>query len=636
MNEPGVDPLVVVIIGAGPRGTGILERLLANAGVAELPRPLRVELVDPYPPGGGRVWREEQSSLMWMNAMAGNVTMFTDETVRCGGPIRPGPSLSEWAAADGTHWDVLGMSFASRQVQSRYLSWVFDRIVADTPDGVTVTVHETTATRLDGGHGERQTVWLAGRDEPLVADAVVLALGHQEAEPTEEDLRVAGFAARHGLRHLSSAYTADADLSGFKPGENVVLRGFGAAFVDVMALLTQGRGGEYVVEEGRLRYVPCGQEPVLWVGSRRGVPQRAKIAYRLCGQPAPLPRFFEAAALDEVLAGRERVDFHSDLWPLMAKEIGWGYYHELFTAHPHRVMSDWPEFAAAYAACAFDSAELRELVEAAVPEPADRFDLPALDRPLDGLWFTSLADVQLHVRKHVAADLRRRDEFIHSADLGAYYAMLSVNRQLRQLRAADKLSARSMVEDVHGWWQGFFEYYTSGPPAQRSRQLLALSEAGVLRFLGANMWVATDDDLGVFVAGSASTADSVEATALVEARLPRADLSRTTDPLLRALYDRGEATDHVLSDEDGFEHSSGLLLVSTTDFKVLDRDGNPHPRRYAIGPFTNVRHFATFATPRSNAVSFRQNDALARGALRVIGAGLPGSENPSSVKGSDT
>ncbi|WP_436494339.1 FAD/NAD(P)-binding protein [Actinokineospora sp. HUAS TT18] len=609
------EPLVVVIIGAGPRGTGILERLLANASVLDLPRPLRIELVDPYPPGGGRVWREQQSSLMWMNAMAGNVTMFTDDTVQCEGPIRPGPSLSEWAAADGTHWDVLGMSFASRQVQSRYLSWVFDRIVADAPPGVTVTVHETRATRLEGGHGERQTVWLADRDEPLVADSVILALGHQEAEPTEEDLRVAGFAARHGLRYLSSAYTADADLSGFKPGENVVLRGFGAAFVDVMALLTEGRGGEYVTEEGRLRYVPCGQEPVLYVGSRRGVPQRAKIAYRLCGSPAPLPRFFDAAALDEVLVDHERVDFYADLWPLMAKEIGWGYYHELFTAHPHRVMSDWPEFAAAYAECDWNSASMRELVEMAVLEPADRLDLAALDRPLDGLSLPGLADVQCRVRRHVAADLRRRNEFIHSADLGAYHAMLSVNRQLRQLKAAEKLSARSMVEDVHGWWQGFFEYYTSGPPAQRSRQLLALSEAGVLRFLGADMWVATDDDLGVFVAGSATTPDSVEATALVEARLPQADLSRTTDPLLRGLYLRGEATDHVLSDDDGFQHSSGLLLVSTSDFQVLDRAGTPHPRRYAIGPFTNVRHFATFATPRSNAVSFRQNDSIARGAL---------------------
>ncbi|HEY3605885.1 MAG TPA: FAD/NAD(P)-binding protein [Pseudonocardiaceae bacterium] len=616
------EPLVVAIIGAGPRGTGILERLLANVGDIPLSRPLRIELIDPFPPGGGRVWRQQQSALMWMNAMAGNITMFTDDTVRCAGPIRPGPSLAEWAAADGTHWEVLGMSFASRQVQGRYLGWVFDRILAECPDNVTVVVHETRATRLVGGPDERQWVWLADRAEPRIADAVILALGHQEAEPTEEDVRVAAFAARHGLRYLPYAYTADADLSAFKPGEDVVLRGFGAAFVDVMALLTEGRGGEYVMDKGRLRYLPCGEEPVLYVGSRRGVPQRAKIAYRLVGPQAPLPRFFDAALLDEELADRARIDFRADLWPLMAKEIGWAYYHELITGHPNRVTSGWPEFARAYAESEWDSMALRALIEATVPEPADRLDLAALDQPLAGLRFNGLDELQRHLRRHIAADLRRRNEFIHSADLGANQAMLSVNRQLRQLEATDRIPARSMVADVHGWWQGFFEYYTSGPPAQRGRQLLALSEAGLLRFLGADMWVATDER-GVFRAGSASMPDTVEATALVEARLPQADLSRTTDPLLRGLYERGEATDHVLVDDDGFEHSSGRLQVSTTDYRVLDRDGRSHPRRYAIGPFTNVWHFATFATPRSNAAAFRQNDSLARSVLRVISDSEP-------------
>ncbi|HEV2781549.1 MAG TPA: FAD/NAD(P)-binding protein [Actinophytocola sp.] len=623
MNQTETDPLVVVIVGAGPRGTGILERLLANVGEIPPPRPLRIELVDPYPPGGGRVWRAEQSSLMWMNAMAGNVTMFPDETVQCDGPIRPGPSLSEWVAADGKHWEVLGVSFASRQVQSRYLSWVFDHLVAECPSNVTVIVHATTATRLAGEPHSRQRVWLADQAEPLVADVVILALGHQEAELSEEDRRMAGFAARRGLRYLPNAYTADADLSGFRPGETVVLRGFGAAFVDVMALLTEGRGGEYRVEQGRLRYLPCGREPVLYVGSRRGVPYLPKISYRLCGAPAPLPRFFDAATLDERFAGRTRLDFRTDLWPLMAKEIGWGFYHELFTAHPNRVMARWGEFAAEYAAHDWDSPELRELIEEAVPETADRLDLPALDRPLKGLRFNGFDELQDHLRGHIAGDLRRRREFTHSPDLGAHHAMLSVNRQLRQLRATEKLSARSMVEDVHGWWQGFFEYYCSGPPAQRSRQLVALSQAGILRFLGADMWVVADEERGVFRAGSASTPATIEATALVEARLPRADLSRTTDPLLRGLYERGEATDDVLTDEDGFQHSSGLLLVSTTDFRVLDRDGRPHPRRFAIGPFTNVRHFATFATPRSNAVSFRQNDILARSALRVLAGDRP-------------
>src|ERR1043165_5846333 len=87
----------VVIIGAGPRGVGVLERLGANIdllGHGEL----EVHLIDPYPPGPGRVWRHAQSPLLRMNSMAEDVTMFTDDSVQCEGPIRPGPSLAQWAS----------------------------------------------------------------------------------------------------------------------------------------------------------------------------------------------------------------------------------------------------------------------------------------------------------------------------------------------------------------------------------------------------------------------------------------------------------------------------------------------------------------------------------------------------------
>jgi hypothetical protein len=48
----------VALVGAGPRGTSVLERLCASA--PELLPPgarLTVHVVDPAPPGAGRVWR---------------------------------------------------------------------------------------------------------------------------------------------------------------------------------------------------------------------------------------------------------------------------------------------------------------------------------------------------------------------------------------------------------------------------------------------------------------------------------------------------------------------------------------------------------------------------------------------------
>lgn len=605
------DPTVIVIVGAGPRGTGVLERLLANLGELLPDRRVRIEMVDPYPPGGGRVWRADQSPLMLMNAVAENITMFTDESVCCSGPIRPGPSLSEWAEVDG-------LTFASRQLQSRYLDWVFRQLVAERGAQVTITTHTTCAVRIDGDAQGQQGVWLADRAEPLLADVVILTVGHPDVRPDQEDRWMTGFAARHDLRYLPRAYSADVDLSRVRPGERVVARGFGLAFVDLMVLLTEGRGGRYRAgPDGTLRYLPSGDEPQLFVGSRRGVPYRAKASYRLRAPQAALPRFFDAGELLPKL-DREQIDFRTDLWPLMAKEVGWAYYHELFHTHPERVTQDWDRFAASFSTMDWYGGSLEKLLAEAVPDPADRLDFEELDRPLRGLWFRDFEQLQEHVRGHIMADLVRRADPGYSADLAAFYGLLSVYGQMPAIQATGRLTARSQVYDVTGWWQGFFEYYGSGPPAERVAQLLALSRAGIVNFLGADMWVSADEDRGVFRAGSASSAHVVEATGLVEARLPQPSLRDSADTLLRGLYESGAAAEHVLTEPDGFRYNTGLLHVSHPDFRVVDRFGNPHPRRYAVGPFTSITYFATFARPRVNALSFRQNDALARTVLSFL------------------
>ncbi|WP_399883283.1 FAD/NAD(P)-binding protein [Streptomyces sp. BBFR51] len=573
----------LVIVGAGPRGTGLLERIAANAPELYDDSGLDIHLVDPHPPGAGRIWRAEQSPLLWMNSHAEDVTMFTDETVEMAGPVRPGPTLHEWAGLDGG-------TFAGRQAQGAYLRWVYQRAVAGLPPNVVVYHHTRRAVRVEGSPEERQRVWLEGRGTPLPADLVVLALGHLDAEPDEEQRDLSAYARAHGLVHLPPDFTADSDLSALRPGEPVLVRGLGLAFVDLMVLLTEGRGGRYDGDT----YVPSGREPVLYVGSRRGVPYHSKIGYDWTGERPPLPRFFGPAETEELLARPEGFDFRRDVWPLIEKELGFAHYHRLFTAHPERVGADWADFEARYALAGPDGRAA--LVAAAVPDPADRLDLAALDRPLDAVRHDSHDELQEGLRRYVEADLRRRHDPAHSPDLAVFLALLSVYGQLVRLG------------DVGGRWHGFFSYLASGPPGPRLRQLLALSRAGVVRFLGAGMTVTAED--GVFrTRGATVPGTAVEARALVEARLPHPTVERTRDPLLRALYADGAATT-----------PDGLLAVDRTDGRVLDRAGRPHPRRFALGPHTDARGSGAFTRPRTGGVAFRQNDATARAALTFLRA----------------
>jgi hypothetical protein len=56
------------------------------------------------------------------------------------------------------------------------------------------------------------------------------------------------------------------------------------------------------------------------------------------------------------------------------------------------------------------------------------------------------------------------------------------------------------------------------------------------------------------------------------------------------------------------------------DLRIVDAAGAAHPRRFAAGIHTSRPAAGTFARPRTNALSFRQNDALARTVLGVLDA----------------
>lgn len=600
----------LVVIGAGPRGTGLIERIAANVPALYGERPLTIHLVDPHPPGGGRIWRHDQSPLLWMNSMAEDVTMFTDDTVQQEGPVRPGPALDTWAAdirdgratlPEGAGIDpellheikaLEGTDFPSRRLQSVYLRWVYEQAVAALPEGITVHWHRGTALRVTGPREGRQRVWLEGSGTPLIADAVVVTIGHLDAEPEPEQVELADFADRHGLVHLPPDFTADTDLSEVPAGEPVIVRGFGLAFVDLMVLLTEGRGGRY--EDGE--YVPSGREPLLHIGSRRGVPYHSKIGYAWEGERPPLPRFLGPELTEALLKADRPVDFRRDVWPHVDKELGYAHYHRLFTAHPERTTGDWAGFEAEYAAADPAGPELAALVAAAVPDPEDRLDLEALDHPLEGVRHPSFDALQEGLRDYITADLARRHDPGRSPDLAVFLGLLSAYGQLIRLG------------DTGGWWHGFFSYLASGPPGPRLHQLLALSRAGVVRFLGAGMTVETDERRGLFLAGSTTVpGQRIAARTLVEARLPDPTLERTRSPLLQELHEDGAAAT-----------ATGLLPVAPDSGRILGRDGRPHPRRFALGPFTTARAGGAFTRPRTGGPAFRQNDATARTALALL------------------
>ncbi|MHC5906822.1 FAD/NAD(P)-binding protein [Streptomyces sp. S6] len=599
-------PLSAAVVGAGPRGTSVLERLCASAPDLLAPGVrLTVHVVDPAPPGPGHVWRTAQSGELLMNTVASQVTLFTDDSVNCSGPILPGPSLHEWA--DGA---IGPDDYPTRALYGRYLEWVFARTLSTAPPSVRVETHRARAIRLDDTADGRQTLVLDnGRTLPGLS-AVVLAQGHLPALPSAAERRDAEHAKRHALRHIPPANPADVGLGAVPPGEAVLLRGLGLNFFDHMALLTTGRGGEYVADEaGGLRYVPSGREPRIYAGSRRGLPYQA----RGDNAKGPYGRHLPEVLTPEVISAFRRrtdsgaaPDFLRDVWPLVAKEVETVYYSALVRR---------PEFAARYLAVPYgDPQEALLLSEFGVAQ-GDRWDWERVSRPYAGQEFAHRGQWREWLLGYLRADAA---ESARGNVEGPLKAALDVLRDLRnELRLVvdhGGLAGDSRRDHLDRWYTPLNAFLSIGPPRRRIEELTALLEAGVVEVLGPRLEVTPQD--GAWLARSPDVPGSaVRVTTLVEARLPEPALQATGDALLAHLRDTGQCRAHAVGG-----YTTGGVDVSARPYHLLDRQGAAHPRRFAFGVPTEGVHWVTAAgaRPGVDSVTLSDADAVARAVLRVV------------------
>lgn len=639
-----------------------LERVIANHARDFSCLRLEIELIDPFEPGGGRIWRRDQSPLLKLNSMLRDVTVFTDDSCSFEGPVSTGPSLAEWVGLVRSgrirlpDWadrrlrseveSIDDEDFPTRRLNCAYLGWAYREVLRRDHANVRVSWREGYVTAVEASRdpGGTEEVYLADGTR-LAADLVVHTLGHNGSEPSSESAALQRFAERHGLSYVAPAFTADVDFDWLPAGEDVIVRGMGLAAIDLVVMLTEGRGGRFFRDvqqnahdsRSGLSYVPSGAEPVLYLGSRRGVPYRSKTTSSIAGDAVRLeylgPEFHEW-----VTDRNQPIDFEREVWPLVAAEMLTGYYRELFTGHPERVLGTWDEFAGQLRRIlsephGYRSAELLDLVHARVADPIDRFDLESFDRPLRFSAKSTApskqrnqsraevldSDIAVHERvsEHIADDLTCRTAQQHSANhalfltlLHAYFSVAEVPRE--------KWNSRSLCQSLPGRWHSYFSYLASGPPGHRLEELLALANAGVVRFLGADVQLISDEHGGTFSASGTARSDRhgvealvrshVAAKTLIDAWLPDATATNSDNPLLRQLVESGQAKEVTFADAD-YSGSTGQLMV-TDDARLPDTE-----RQFALGPFTARPTGGAFTRPGIDSLSFRRHDALARAIL---------------------
>ncbi|MEU1193574.1 FAD/NAD(P)-binding protein [Streptomyces sp. NPDC005859] len=633
--------LSLCIVGVGPRGLSVLERLCANARHLPSSSNVRVYLVDPYPAGAGAVWRTDQSRLLLMNTVACQITVFTDDSVSLEGPVEPGPSLYEWAeelrkssgaavpaGGEQTLAEARNLgpdSYPTRAFFGSYLREMFARICLGAPPQVDIVMHYTRAVALngvqDGGQDGAATQSVLLENGRLIEglDSVILSQGHVDAEPSRKERLLAAQAEEHGLTYVPPASPADLDLGFIGAGENVLLRGLGLCFFDHMALLTSGRGGRFVPHGEKLVYEPSGREPRLFATSRRGVPYQARGENEKGPHGRYFPRLLTEAFLADLRKRAEdgdRVYFGVDIWPLIAREVESVYYSTLLERWGRS--ADRKAFVELYLAAAQEEHRV-EILDAYGFPGESRWDWERVSRPCFGREFADRDDFHAWLMDYLEEDVRHA---LGGNVSNPLKAALDVLRDLRnEVRLAvdhGGLDGNSHRDELDGWYTPLNAFLSIGPPAFRIKQMMALIQAGVLRLSGPGAGIRVDSAARTFVCDSPEIAGPpIEARVLVEARLPEPDVRRPADPLMRQLLEDGYITPFRIEGSCAVSYETGGLAVTRRPCRVLDAQGRVNERLFAYGVPTESVHWVTAAAvrPGVDSVSLGDADAIARAVL---------------------
>jgi hypothetical protein len=576
----------------------VLERLVAVARTLE-PAPegsLVVDAIDSHEPGAGRIWRPAQSGVLRMNTVIGQITIFGPDPAD---PRRTtGPTFLEWlrARADCA-WGP--DDYAPRRLYGEYLLDAFRRIVTRAPDWVTIRPIRDEVVGISESRGR----YLLTCREGAVRRAhfVVLTTGHPPS-------------AASGPRHLTGDSPADMPLDRIGAGDAVAVRGLGLTFYDVVALLTEGRGGTFTRDRrGAFVYQASGDEPRIAAGSRSGLPFLARgVNQKRGAEDAYQPAHCIPARLDSLrerarrLRGDPRLDFKREVLPLVVREV-----HRCFLTNLVRGRDG--DLSARAFLEAFDGSGGEERARRRFGVAgAELPDLERLARPFAGMSYASPRHFQARLMQHLEGDLRQ-------AALGNRHGPLKGSLDvLRDLRGVIRYAVddSGLLPRSQAWFESWYTprnaLLSAGPPMFRVEQLLALMRAGVVHIVGPDARFAVNST-GPSVHSPQVVGSASQTAWLVEASCPDADLRRPTSPLYEQLLEDGLIAAHVnpaAGDSPAF-HTGGVA-VSPGASTVIDASGHPAPRLFALGvPTEHARWFTQVGSSRPGTATAFTRDAEA-------------------------
>ncbi|WP_093806802.1 FAD/NAD(P)-binding protein [Stappia sp. ES.058] len=316
--------LRVGIVGFGPRGLIVLERMVAFAR-KHRQRSVKVFVYDRNEPGVG-IHSPAQPGYLKLNTVAGQVTMFPGDIGAEDGVPWHGASLFDWCKRNGTciaedhapggtpPRPVEAADFLPRRILGDYLAWFTDEVLRRAPPSMNIAIHRTKIIGLRRPPGEKVTELVSEGGAAVSVDHTFITTGH-------------------GIDHAGDcieppdavipAYPVSRALQRVREKEEVQILGVGLSAMDLMAGVIDLWGGQFENRrDGTINYIASGNEGRLEFITRSGLPYRGRPMLRGDRHARP-GLIFNEKALDalEQRYGAGRVDFDAHVEPLIHAEM---------------------------------------------------------------------------------------------------------------------------------------------------------------------------------------------------------------------------------------------------------------------------------------------------------------------------
>ncbi|MGD6740059.1 FAD/NAD(P)-binding protein [Photobacterium leiognathi subsp. mandapamensis] len=604
----------IAIIGSGPRGMSVLERL---AVISEtFLQPLEIVLIDDSKIGEGRIWDSRQSKNYLMNTLSTEISAFSGHGPVKGARPGSGPSFAEW-------WQEFHDDFeyyhgvAPRAYYGQYLNFVYRSVQEHLPDHVSLlAVHDKAVDIEATSNGSVVHTQIYGDVE---CDTVVITTGHSTNEYQGVFKELEQFAAESsGVTFIAGDSSGDIDFSQIEAQENVGVVGLGLAFFDVVSELTEGRGGEFHTEpDGSYRYTPSGKEPKLYCGSRSSLPILARGVNEKDANYKHQHGIFTKAKIQAIRAQvGDNLNFSGDIWPLLEAEVNLAYFKQWIANECSE------EQAQRFKSCVIDhaideSAKIAHLASAYLNTATRALDLNSLARPFEACQYETEKDWQRSLISLLEEDLQAAEKGNIRSPLKSALDVLRHSRD--QIRAAVDFGGLSPASHK----EFLFDYVpvitllSAGPPLFRIKQLIALMDVGIISVVPPKMNISMEEE-GYQISSEVAPYYNQVVTTLIDARIPTTNIYLDKNPLIKNLLSRGVFTSFNNSSLNGGSFDTGGVNVTLSPFHPIDRDGKPQTGLFVLGiPTEHTRWFMQSGSSRpSRWIDFMVDaDAVAHGAL---------------------